>query len=231
MVKLLIVDDDKKTRDVIKEYASLNNYIIDESDNGIEAVQMCKNNEYDVILLDVMMPKLDGFSACKEIRKFSIAPIIMLSARCTEYDKLFGFELGIDDYITKPFSPNELMARVTALIKRISLQATSTAKEGPKTTLSFDGLTIDLLGRNVYVDGEKISLTPKEYELLSYLAENRNIALSRGNIIQTIWGYDLYNDDRTIDTHIKNLRSNLGSYRDFIVTLRGVGYKFEYTKD
>ncbi|MBK5263123.1 MAG: response regulator transcription factor, partial [Peptostreptococcaceae bacterium] len=169
-----------------------------------------------------MMPRLDGFSACKEIRKTKSTPIIMLSARGEEYDKLFGFELGIDDYMVKPFSPKELMARINAILVRHSAGIQSTNE-----ALVFDGLVIDIIARVVSVDGQRIELTPKEYELLFYMALNKNIALSRDKLLSDIWGYDFFGDDRTIDTHIKNLRNNLGKYRDFIVTLRGVGYKFE----
>jgi DNA-binding response OmpR family regulator len=170
-----------------------------------------------------MMPKLDGFSACKEIRKSSNVPIIMMSARSEEYDKLFGFELGIDDYVTKPFSPKELMARVQAVLARTGAPKEENASE----TMVFDGLEIDIPGRSVSVDGAKIDLSPKEYDLLFYLVRNKNLALSRNQLLQDVWGYDFFGDDRTIDTHIKNLRNNLGPYRDMIVTLRGVGYKFE----
>jgi DNA-binding response OmpR family regulator len=170
-----------------------------------------------------MMPKLDGFSACKEIRKIKDTPIIMLSARGEEYDKLFGFELGIDDYVVKPFSPKELMARINAVLSRRHTSSPQTLN-----VMKFGGLEINMAARTVTVDGTKVDLTPKEYELLFYLVENKNIALSRDKLLSDIWGYDFFGDDRTIDTHIKNLRNNLGPYRDFIVTLRGVGYKFEY---
>jgi DNA-binding response OmpR family regulator len=173
--------------------------------------------------MDVMMPKLDGFSACKEIKKIKDIPVIMLSARGEEYDKLFGFELGIDDYMVKPFSPKELMARINAVLARHSTPAAAETNQ----VLEFGGLVIDIPGRSVTVDGEKIELTPKEYDLLFFLVENKNIALSRDKLLSDIWGYDFFGDDRTIDTHIKNLRNNLGPYRDYIVTLRGVGYKFE----
>jgi len=185
-------------------------------------VGLCKLNDYDLIIMDIMMPKLDGFSACKEIKKIKDIPIIMLSARSEEYDKLFGFELGIDDYVIKPFSPKELMARVNAVLARRIKPSQITAE-----ILEFDGLVINIPGRIVTVDGEKIELTPKEYDLLFYLVNNKNIALSRDKLLSDIWGYDFFGDDRTIDTHIKNLRNNLGPYRDYIVTLRGVGYKFE----
>lgn len=222
MTKLLIVDDEQKIREVIREYAVFNGYEIDEAADGMSAVGLCKLNEYDLIIMDIMMPKLDGFSACKEIRKFSGTPIIMLSARSEEYDKLFGFELGIDDYVVKPFSPKELMARVNAILSRKGV-----SEKPDQQTLVFDGLEINIPARTVTIDGKKTELTPKEYDLLFYLVENRNLALSRDKLLSDIWGYDFFGDDRTIDTHIKNLRNSLGKYRDYIVTLRGVGYKFE----
>ncbi len=192
----------------------------------MEAVSLCRLNEYDIIIMDIMLPKLDGFSACKEIRKESRTPIIMMSARGEEYDKLFGFEMGVDDYVTKPFSPKELMARIRAILSRTA----GPAKEEENAVMQFEGLEIDITGRSVSVDGTKVDLTPKEYDLLFYLVENRNIALSRDKLLRDVWGYDFFGDDRTIDTHIKNLRNNLGPYRDMIVTLRGVGYKFEPKK-
>jgi DNA-binding response OmpR family regulator len=222
MYKLLVVDDEANIRNVIREYGEFNGYQVEESVDGMEAVALCKTNDYDLIIMDVMMPRLDGFSACKEIRKTKPIPIIMLSARSEEYDKLFGFELGIDDYMVKPFSPKELMARVNAVLARNSI-----ASNEAKDALVFGGLIIDMKARVVSVDGERIDLTPKEYELLFYMATNKNIALSRDKLLADVWGYDFFGDDRTIDTHIKNLRNNLGKYRDCIVTLRGVGYKFE----
>ena len=222
MYKLLIVDDEQKIREVIREYAEFNGFETDEAADGMSAIGLVKLNDYDLIIMDVVMPKLDGFSACKEIKKIKDIPIIMLSARGEEYDKLFGFELGIDDYVVKPFSPKELIARVNAVISRNKASAPSDSDE-----LSFGGLVINMPARTVTIDGEKAELTPKEYELLFYLVKNRNLALSRDKLLQDIWGYDFFGDDRTIDTHIKNLRNNLGPYRDYIVTLRGVGYKFE----
>lgn len=222
MQKILVVDDEANIRKVIREYGEFNGYQVEESIDGMEAVSLCRTHAYDLIIMDVMMPRLDGFSACKEIRKVTDTPIIMLSARGEEYDKLFGFELGIDDYMVKPFSPKELMARVNAVLNRRN------GAGGPESdTLTFDGLVINKTARVVTVDGQRVELTPKEYELLFYLATNRNIALSRDKLLSDIWGYDFFGDDRTIDTHIKNLRNNLGKYRDYIVTLRGVGYKFE----
>lgn len=183
-----------------------------------------QNNDYDIILMDIMMPKLDGYSAVKEIRKFKDIPVIMLSARGEEYDKLFGFEIGADDYVVKPFSPKEVMARVNAVLKRNNQ---SKNNKNANSAVKFEGLEIDMLGRNVFVDGQKAELTPKEYELLFYMVNNKGIALSREKLLSDVWGYDFYGDDRTVDTHIKMLRSNLKEYRKFIVTLRGMGYKFE----
>ena len=225
MYKLLVVDDEPKIREVIREYAEFNGYEVTEAEDGMSAVGLCKLNKYDLVILDIMMPKLDGFTACKEIKKISDVPIIMLSARGEEYDKLFGFELGIDDYIVKPFSPKELMARVNVVLERRN----SVSKDN-SSVLTFDGLEINIAARTVSVDGKRVELTPKEYDLLFYLIKTKNIALSRDKLLSDIWGYDFFGDDRTIDTHIKNLRNNLGPYRDFIVTLRGVGYKFEYEK-
>lgn len=223
MKKLLIVDDEDKIREVIKEYAEFSGYEVTEAADGMSAIGLCKLNDYDLIIMDVMMPKLDGFSSVKEIKKIKDIPVIMLSARGEEYDKLFGFELGIDDYVVKPFSPKELMARVNAVLQRKSGSENNSAQ-----VMKFDGLEVNFAARTITVDGERVNLTPKEYDLLFYLIQNKNIALSRDKLLSDIWGYDFFGDDRTIDTHIKNLRNNLGPYRNFIVTLRGVGYKFEY---
>ena len=222
MDRLLVVDDEQKIREVIREYAEFNGYEVDEAADGMAALSLTKEKDYDLIIMDIMMPKLDGFSACKEIRKIKDIPIIMLSARGEEYDKLFGFELGIDDYIVKPFSPKELMARINAVLTRHH-----NAQPGNQSVLTFGGLEINMAARTVVIDGEKVELTPKEYELLFYLVQNKNLALSRDKLLSDVWGYDFYGDDRTIDTHVKNLRNSLGPYRDHIVTLRGVGYKFE----
>ena len=226
MYKLLVVDDEPKIREVIREYAEFNGYEVTEAEDGMSAVGLCKLNKYDLIVLDIMMPKLDGFSACKEIKKIQDVPIIMLSARSEEYDKLFGFELGIDDYVVKPFSPKELMARINVIIER-----RNAVKKENNDEMEFGGLSVNMSARTVSVDGTRVELTPKEYELLFYLIKNKNIALSRDKLLSDIWGYDFFGDDRTIDTHIKNLRNNLGPYRDYIVTLRGVGYKFEYEEE
>jgi two component transcriptional regulator, winged helix family protein len=223
VMKILIVDDEEMIRGVLKEYVEFEGNEAFEASDGMEAVRMCKDNDYDVVLMDVMMPRLDGFSAVKEIRKFKDVPVIMLSARGEEYDKLFGFEIGADDYVTKPFSPKEVMARINAVTKR---RAANTA-DASAQTYKFEGLEIDMAGRNVYVDGEKAELTPKEYELLFYLVRNKGVALTREKLLYDVWGFDFYGDDRTVDTHIKMLRGNLKDYRKFIVTLRGLGYKFE----
>ena len=223
MRKILIADDEDKIREVIREYAEFEGYETDEASDGMEAVEKCRTNEYDAVVLDIMMPKLDGFSACKEIKKTSDVPVLMLSARGEEYDKLFGFEMGIDDYVVKPFSPKEVMARLNVLITRSRKESGT----GDENVLKFGGLEINMSARNVRVDGQKAEMTPKEYDLLFYLVRNRNIALSREKILTDVWGYDFYGDDRTIDTHIKMLRNSLGDYRNYIVTLRGMGYKFE----
>ena len=224
-MRVLVVDDEEKIRNVIKEYAEFEGYEIDEAADGMEAIAKCKTQDYDIIIMDVMMPKLDGFSSIKEIRKIKNIPVIMLSARGEEYDKLFGFEIGVDDYVVKPFSPKELMARINAVITRS--KANNGTSNAVQEKYVFEGLEIDMLGRNVYVDGVKKDLTPKEYELFQYIVVNNNIALSREKILNEVWGYDFFGEDRTVDTHVKMLRNNLGKYRDKIVTVRGMGYKFE----
>lgn len=221
-MRILVVDDEANIRLVVREYAEFEGYEVDEAENGMEAVEKVRGAEYDVIIMDIMMPRLDGFSACKEIKKIKDIPVIMLSARGEEYDKLFGFELGIDDYVVKPFSPKELMARIRVAAKR----STAAAPAVPER-LKFEGLEIDLAGREVYVNGERVSMTPKEYDLLFYLVKNNNLALTRDRLLEEVWGYDFFGDDRTVDTHIKMLRNSLGEYRKFVVTLRGMGYKFD----
>jgi len=220
-MKVLIVDDEEMIRGVLKEYVEFEGGVAYEAADGMQAVKLCRDNDFDIILMDVMMPRLDGFSAVKEIKKIKNIPVIMLSARGEEYDKLFGFEIGVDDYVTKPFSPKEVMARIHAVLKRGAQQ------ENSGDVLTFEGLTIDMAGRNVFVDGEKAELTPKEYEILFYFVKNKGIALTREKLLMDVWGFDFYGDYRTVDTHIKMLRSNLKQYRKFIVTLRGLGYKFE----
>lgn len=224
MYRILVVDDEEKIREVIREYAEFEGYDVVEAVDGMDAVNICKDEDFDIIIMDAMMPRLDGFSAVKEIKKTKEIPVLMLSARGEEYDKLFGFEIGVDDYVVKPFSPKEVMARIKVIINRHQ------SKERVNKKLIFKGLEIDLDGRSVYVDNEKIDMTPKEFDLLSYMAINKNIALSREKLLNEIWGYDFFGDDRTVDTHIKMLRSSLGKYRNYIVTLRSVGYKFEYVE-
>jgi DNA-binding response OmpR family regulator len=221
-MRILIVDDERMIREVLQEYVEFAGYEGVQAADGVEAIALCKDGHFDVVLMDVMMPRMDGFTAVKEIRKLSDTPIIMLSALGEEYDKLRAFELGVDDYVTKPFSPKEVMARINAVTKRRQAN-----KQEALSSMKFEGLELDFGGRNVYVDGEKISLTPLEYELLFYMAKNNGIALSREKLLSEVWGFDFFGDDRTVDTHIKMLRSSLKEYRKFIVTLRGLGYKFE----
>lgn len=223
MYRILVVDDEERIRQIIKKYAVFEGYEIEEASDGMEAIKICRKKEFDIIILDIMMPELDGFSTCREIRKTSKTPVLMLSARGEEYDKIHGFELGIDDYVVKPFSPKELMMRVNAIIKRTK----ASTEEGKKDIVTFEGLKVDFTGRLVYVDNVKIDMSPKEYELFFYLVKNRGIALTREKLINDVWGYDFFGDDRTLDTHIKLLRKSLGEYSRFIVTLRGVGYRFE----
>lgn len=224
MIRLLVVDDEAKIRLLIRKYAEFEGNEVTEAENGMEAVQLCreKPDRFDLIIMDVMMPELDGFSAVAEIRKVCRTPVLMLSARGEEYDKIHGFELGVDDYVVKPFSPKELMMRINAIMKRVR----PNQDEGRKV-LRVEGLVIDFTGRTVEVDGQRVDLSPKEYDLLFYMASNKNIALTREMLITNVWGYDFYGDDRTLDTHIKLLRKSLGPYSKLIVTLRGVGYRFE----
>ena len=224
MIRLLVVDDEAKIRLLIRKYAEFEGNEVTEAENGMEAVQLCreKPDRFDLIIMDVMMPELDGFSAVAEIRKVCRTPVLMLSARGEEYDKIHGFELGVDDYVVKPFSPKELMMRINAIMKRVR----PSQDEGRKI-LRVEGLVIDFTGRTVEVDGRRVDLSPKEYDLLFYMASNKNIALTREMLITNVWGYDFYGDDRTLDTHIKLLRKSLGPYSKLIVTLRGVGYRFE----
>lgn len=224
MIRLLVVDDEAKIRLLIRKYAEFEGNEVTEAENGMEAVQLCreKPDRFDLIIMDVMMPELDGFSAVAEIRKVCRTPVLMLSARGEEYDKIHGFELGVDDYVVKPFSPKELMMRINAIMKRVR----PNQDEGRKV-LRVEGLVIDFTGRTVEVDDRRVDLSPKEYDLLFYMASNKNIALTREMLITNVWGYDFYGDDRTLDTHIKLLRKSLGPYSKLIVTLRGVGYRFE----
>lgn len=226
MHKLLIVDDEEMIRKLIRKYAEFEEHEVVEACDGMDAVTKFRNNNFDLIVMDIMMPELDGFSACREIRKSSNVPIIMLSARGEEYDKINGFEIGIDDYVVKPFSPKELLLRINAIIKRTSRNKQD-EKKNEVVSLANGGLVADITARIVYIDGQRIDMSPKEYELFFYMLKNKNIALSRDKLLQDVWGYDFFGDDRTLDTHIKILRKSLGRYSDFIVTIRGMGYRFE----
>ena len=230
MYHILVVDDESRIRSIIRKYAEFDGHTVTEAGDGMEAVLLCRKNEYDLIIMDIMMPELDGFSACREIRKISQTPIIMLSARGEEYDRINGFEVGIDDYVIKPFSPKELMLRVEAIMKRVkNVSSPQSEQAKPNIIIELDngGLRADVTARLVFIDGERVDMSPKEYDLFFYLLANRNIALSREKLLCEVWGYDFFGDARTLDTHIKLLRKSLGRYSNYIVTLRGVGYRFE----
>ena len=230
MYHVLVVDDEIRIRSLIRKYAEFEGYTVTEAGDGMEAVLLCRRNSFDLIIMDIMMPELDGFSACREIRKVCNTPIIMLSARGEEYDRINGFEVGVDDYVVKPFSPKELMLRVSAIMKRVKKGDTLAADAPrPNTVVELDGggLRADVTARLVFVDGERVDMSPKEYDLFFYLLLNRNIALSREKLLSDVWGFDFYGDARTLDTHVKLLRKSLGRYSNRIVTLRGVGYRFE----
>ena len=217
-MKILVCDDEALIRNVIKEYLTLENYEVLEAENGLEAIDIVENQDVDLIVMDIMMPKMDGYQVVKEIKKIKDIPFIMLSARNEEFDKLIGFDIGIDDYVTKPFSPKELIARIKAVVKRTKVE---------DATYKYETLVLDDLAHEVTIDGNVVVLTPKEYDLLKYFMRNKNIALSRDTILSNIWGYDFYGDERTVDTHVKTLRNSLGKYRDVIKTVRGMGYKFD----
>ena len=221
MYNILVTDDEVMIRKLIRKYAEFEGHTVTEASNGMEAVVLCRDNKFDMVIMDIMMPELDGFSACREIRRNSNVPIIMLSARGEEYDRINGFELGVDDYVVKPFSPKELMLRVDAIMKRVRRD------EVKNEVFTLEGLQVDFTARRVTIAGQKIDMSPKEYDLLFYMIRNKNIALTREKLITEVWGYDFYGDDRTLDTHIKLLRRSLGEYSSHIVTLRGVGYRFE----
>ncbi len=231
MYHILVVDDESRIRAIIRKYAEFEGHTVTEAADGMEAVLLCRKSTYDLIIMDIMMPELDGFSACREIRKVSTTPIIMLSARGEEYDRINGFEVGIDDYVTKPFSPKELMLRIDAIMKRVNSAGVGKGSASPHVVIEMDGggLRADVTARLVFVDGVRVDMSPKEYDLFFYLLNNRNIALAREKLLCEVWGYDFYGDARTLDTHIKLLRKSLGRYSKYIVTLRGVGYRFEET--
>jgi two-component system, OmpR family, response regulator ResD len=222
MTRILITDDEQKIRSLIVKYATHEGFETDEACNGMDAVEKCEKNTYDLVIMDIMMPELDGFSAVKEIKKtHPDMPFIMLSALGEEYDKIHGFDLGVDDYVVKPFSTKELMMRIHAILKRTKTTESNSEK------LVVEDMIIDYSARTVTIKGERVQLSPKEYELLTYLSKNQGIALTREQLLSNVWGYDFFGDDRTLDTHIKLLRRNLGDYAKYIVTLRGVGYRFE----
>jgi len=221
MARLLICDDEEKIREIIKKYALFSSHEVIEAENGFDALHKMNGNEIDLIVIDVMMPELDGFSTVKEIRKNYATPIIMLSAKGEEYDRIHGFELGVDDYVVKPFSGKELMMRVEAILKRL------TSEKTVHEVFQIEGMKVDFTGRIVYIDDKVVSMTPREYDLFFYFVRNRNIALTRDKLMSEVWGFDFYGDHRTLDTHIKLLRKSLGEYSKFLVTLRGVGYRFE----
>lgn len=220
MYKVLIVDDEPPIRELVAKYCTLEGYAYGEAGDGLEAIEKVRDGNYDIVIMDVMMPELDGFSAVREIRKFSKIPVIMLSARTETYDKIHGFEIGADDYLPKPFSPKELMLRVNAVMSR-------SGAGGDKEVFESGKLKVDFTARKVYVDSKPVDLSPKEYELLFFMVKNRGIALSREKLLNEVWGYDFYGDDRTLDTHIKLLRKSLGECAEYIVTLRGMGYRFD----
>ena len=226
--KILVVDDEDKIRAVIRKYGEFEGYEIYEASNGMDAVEMCRENDYDLIIMDVMMPELDGFSACGAIKKIKDIPVIMLSARGEEYDRIHGFEVGVDDYVMKPFSPKELMMRINVVINRN--RNSSGNNLDTADIFVYEGLEVNFTARTVSIDGVRVDMSPKEYDLLFYMVRNRNIALTREQLITEVWGYDYYGEDRTLDTHVKLLRNSLGPYRELLVTLRGVGYRFEVTQ-
>ncbi len=227
MSEILIVDDEQHICSLLKKYASFEGYTVHTASNGMEALELCKKRDFDIIIMDIMMPELDGFTACREIKKLKDIPIILLSARGEEYDRINGFEAGADDYVVKPFSVKELMLRINAVLKRVKSSQSFSSKN---QTVTISGLEADITARIVRIDGNRINMSPKEYDLFFYMLKNANIALTREKLICDVWGYDFYGDDRTLDTHIKLLRKNLGEYGSLIVTLRGVGYRFDTQK-
>lgn len=222
MSKILICDDEAKIRSLVRKYAEFEGYEADEASNGMEAVEKCRKEEFDIIIMDIMMPELDGFSAVREIRKKSAVPVIMLSARGEEYDKISGFELGADDYVVKPFSPKELMLRIGAVLKRSAGE-----KKAEDDIFTLGGLEVNFTARIVKIDGARVEMSPREYDLFFYMVRHKDTALGREKLLTEVWGYDFFGDDRTLDTHIKMLRRSLGPYSSHIVTLRGTGYRFD----
>ena len=222
MYRLLIADDEIKIREVIAEYGRINNYSVMEASDGLQAIEMVEKHDFDCVILDIMMPNLDGYTACKRIKEIKNVPIIILSARQQEDDKLYGFELGIDDYVTKPFSPRELMARIKVVIER----SNKARKTQEKEVIKYEGITVNIPSHEVTINGNDIHLTNKEFDLMVYFLNNQGIVISRDTLLERIWGYDYYGVERTVDTHIKMLRKNLGEYSYLIKTVRGEGYRF-----
>ena len=221
-MNVLIIDDEELIRNVVREYCLNEGYKVYEASNGIEGLNALENNDIDIIVLDIMMPKMDGYTFFSKMKEKYSIPTIVLSARSEEYDKLFGFSIGIDDYLTKPFSPKELIARIKAILKR--------TKVSDEEIFTYKGIKVDFKGRVLYIDDKIVDITPKEFDILSYFIKNPNTAISREQLLNKVWGYDYFGDERTIDTHIKILRNNMGKYRDLIVTVRSIGYKFIYEK-
>ncbi|MCL2299009.1 MAG: response regulator transcription factor [Firmicutes bacterium] len=228
MYQILFVDDETAIREGFAEYAGFLGHEVTQARDGMEAVALCRQRDFDVVVLDIMMPRMDGFTACKEIRREKDIPVLMLSARGEEYDKLHGFDLGIDDYVTKPFSPKEVIARLNVIVQRRRAAKNAAARgPGENEIYRFGGLVADVTARIVETDGTRLELTPKEYDLLFFLMRSRNIALSRETLLREVWGYDFFGEDSTVNTHIKVLRQHLGEYERHIVTIRGVGYRFD----
>lgn len=225
MPRILVVDDEPDICQLIRRYAEHDGFETVGVSDGLQAVELCRKQDFDIIIMDAMMPEMDGFTATRRIREGKDIPVLMLSARGAEYDKLYGFEVGVDDYVTKPFSPRELLARIHVIIKRH--EKPGSPAEQKDAVLDFGGIKIDTLGHDLYLDGVKTELTAKEYDLLLYLAKHKGIVMSRDQILSSVWGYDFYGYDRTVDWQMKLLRGKLGKYRDCIQTIRGVGYKFE----
>ncbi len=219
-MNVLIIDDEELIRNVVKEYCLNENYNVFEASNGLEGLDILDKTEIDIIVLDIMMPKMDGYTFFEKMKEKYNIPTIVLSARTEEYDKLFGFSIGIDDYLTKPFSPKELIARIKAILKRTN--------KNKEDYFIYKGIKVDFKGRVLYIDNKEVELTPKEFDILVFFINNPNTAISREQLLNKVWGYDYYGDERNVDTHIKTLRNNMGKYRDLIVTIRSIGYKFVY---
>lgn len=221
MIRVILADDDPRIRSIVREYSQAEDWVFFEAGDGEETLELFKENEISIVILDVMMPGMDGWTVLKEIRKTSQVPVILLTARNEEYDKLLGFELGVDDYIGKPFSPRELIARMKALLKRAGATVSMDSAH-----YNFEGLYVDAQAHTVKIDGETVALTPKEYDLLAFFVSRPGVAFTRDMLLNHVWGYDFYGDARTVDTHVKSLRDKLGKYREWIVTVWGTGYRF-----